>query len=331
MKDWNNLLITIPAAAMLCLASCTQNDGIQLTGAQLSPLEINALQVAEDNGTEVAAGTRTAVQVETRAATTSVLPDATNIGFFVQANSTNGYTSIDNRQGAKNGGVWKPTNPIMLNDKNATIAVYAPYSGAQNMSGALKLTAALRTDATKDLWCACFTANNQTTGKTVTMSHVYSRLIIKVAKDAGYVPDATFTKLTLTGSEIYKSGTAAPFTTTVPFPASAYGNTVSAPLEYTVTGTLNAATTEVSFDLLLIPAILATDDIKLTFTVNGNQMSTTLPVSNFSNAGTNEFVAGKAYNVGMKLLPGKLSVSSVNIVRWDDAGQVGGNLDGKYQ
>ncbi|MCD8184185.1 MAG: fimbrillin family protein [Bacteroides sp.] len=114
MKDWNNIRIWMLTAAALCFASCTQSDGGELGNETLSPLAISILQVADGNG----ASTR---------ATTALPTTGITVGFFQQASAGAAtYEAINNREGKYVSSLWRATPDILLNDQEATLAVYAP-------------------------------------------------------------------------------------------------------------------------------------------------------------------------------------------------------------
>ncbi|MCD8184184.1 MAG: fimbrillin family protein [Bacteroides sp.] len=184
-----------------------------------------------------------------------------------------------------------------------------------------------------DLQCACFKATNKSALSPITLTHAYARLTLTVTKDASFAAAATFTNLSLAGTHIYTEGTYNVFNTTVPFPASAYSGArtgtqaIDCPISPASTLPQGATANTCTFSLLLIPVSLTTDDIKLTLTVNGEKMSVKLPISKIAGS---KFEAGKNYNVNLTLTSGTLTVSSVSLVNWENAGQMGGDLDASY-
>lgn len=321
MKLKDNVWIEVPEACIGCLlalllfVSCSREEGLSGNDAgNCSALPgLNALQVTgRSEGT-------------TRTVTISDYPTDQSIGFFVKEDISNGYAACSNREGVyvAHRALWLPTDSIWLNEHTAGIAVYAPYDGGQSTGGVLKLVSCLRpADGSKDIWCKCFTANNTSRNLALTMEHVYTRLTLVVTRDASYGATAGLTGLALVGNEIY-AGTTYKILETVPYAYDgAKGFTPAVTPQ-----TLDASTSSVTYDLLLIPTIVLTDDITLTLTVDGKKMQVIVAKEKFAST-SGRLEAGKQYNIGLRLTPGKLTVSSVSVVRWDAQGEVdGGNVE----
>lgn len=296
-------------ALLLLLAGCTQGEPLpgEDTGVN-SLLQVSHLQTATED------------PAATRAASTT---DYTgNIGLFMKADATNGYSAQNNIKGTYKVGTpptWTLATDIWLNNHNATIAVYAPHDSGQSTAAALKLTAVLRTDDKKDIWYARVTdANFKKSSLSLTLTHVYARCVITVKRAASYLPDAKITALSLSGTGIYSDATFKLLE------ASPYDYTGAA-TGFTPTGvtakTLNAATSSVAYDLLLIPATLS-GNITLTLTVDNQKMKQTIAAGKFSG----KLEAGKQYAITATLRPGELD-ASVTVEPWSTTSIDGGTAE----
>lgn len=292
---------------LLLLAGCTQGEPLPGEDAN-SLLQVSHLQTA----TEDPAATRA----------TSTTDYTGNIGLFMKADATNGYAAQNNVKGTYKAGTpptWTLATDIWLNNHNATIAVYAPYDGGQSTSAALKLNAALRTDNKKDIWYTRVTdANFKKASLSLTLTHVYARCVITVKRAASYLPDAKITTLSLAGTGIYSDAT---FKLLGASPYDYSGATTG----FTPTGvtaqTLNAATSSVAYDLLLIPATLS-GNITLTLTVDNQKMKQTIAAGKFSG----KLEAGKQYAISATLRPGELD-ASVTVEPWSTTSIDGGTAE----
>ena len=196
--------------------------------------------------------------------------------------------------------------------------MYAPYDITQTAPAALGLTARLRpADGSKDIWCKRFTANNLSANIALTLEHVYTRLVLSVSRDTDYNVDAALTDLALTGNEIYAGATYRFFD---PSPYVYEGPQGFSALS---TQVLDASTVTATYDMLLIPTAVLTGDINLVFTVNGKKMRTVIAKEKFS-ATSNKLEAGKQYNINLKLIPGRLEILSVDVVKWDALAELDG-------
>lgn len=243
-----------------------------------------------------------------------------DIGFFVKSDLPNGYTSVNNRRGIYSGAprnLWLPIDSIWLNEHLADLAVYAPYDGAQPVTGVLNLMAGLRTDASKDIWYKHFTANNRTqrdnpTSLTLVLNHVYSRVTFTFYRDSSYSSEATISALRLTGADIYTEAIFDPFeeNDASRYTCSVSGITISLLTPLTVgENKENGAV----LDLLLIPHPL-TEGITVTVTVDGREMRVTIPPGSFSN----KLEAGKHYRATVKLMAAGLNITSVTALAWEE-------------
>lgn len=315
------------ATALLLFASCTQDDNLPGgTAADSRPalLGLSNLRAADISTVDVSTRAIDTREATTRAAaSTPDYPKNQSIGFFVKEDNTHGYPACNNRQGTYNTTrkLWLPTpDSIWLNNHDANIVIYAPYDAAQTTAAALNLTSCLRTDGSKDIWCKRFPANNQSKDLAATLEHVYTRLCITVTLAADYKSEAKLTDIALTGKDIYAGTTYKPFEA-VPY---IYDGKKGVSLSPAAEKVLNTTTTSTTYDLLLIPTAAdaaLTDDLTLTLTVDGKKMRVIIDKTKFT--GT-KLEAGKQHNINLKLMPGKLALSSVTVVKWDALAEADG-------
>lgn len=316
------------ATALLLFASCTKDDNLPGgTTADSRPalLGLSTLRAADISTVDVSTRAADTREATTRAAaSTPDYPKNQSIGFFVKEDNTHGYPACNNRQGTYNTTrkLWLPTpDSIWLNNHDADIVIYAPYDAAQATAAALTLTACLRpADGSKDIWCKRFPANNQSKDLAATLEHVYTRLCITVTLAADYKAEAKLTDIALTGKDIYAGTTYKPFEA-VPY---AYDGEKGVSLTPAAEKVLNASTTSATYDLLLIPTAAGaalTDDLTLMLTVDGKMMRVIIDKTKFTDT---KLAAGKQHNINLKLMPGKLALSSVTVVRWDALAEADG-------
>lgn len=300
-KKHSLIITTGTLATLLLLASCTQDflSGSD-TGNRPAMLNLTTLQASGINAT-------------TRAAATSDYPADRLIGFFVKADAPNEYDACSNYKGAYDATLakWLPAPDILLNSHDADIAVYAPYDITQTAPAALSLTACLRpADGSKDIWCKRFIANNRSGSLSITLEHLYTRLSLTLTRDANYKVEAVLTDISLTGNEIY-AGSTYRFFEDAPY---AYDKAKGfSALSMQV---LSDASPTAQYDMLLIPTALLTDNITLAFTVNGKKMQAIILKEKFA-ATAGKLEAGKQYNINLKLIPGKLEITSVSVENWN--------------
>lgn len=303
-------------ATLLLFASCSKDTvPADDVGSRPGLLQLGTLQTSVVNG------------AATRTVTTTDYPITGQIGFFVKADAAKKYAACDNYKGTYDAtrAKWVPAPEILLNENTAVIAVYAPYDITQTLPAALKLTACLRpADGSRDIWCKRFTANNQSASiSTLTLEHVYTRLSLTLSRDAEYKEEARLTDIALTGNEIY-AGTTYNLLKTAPYAYDGDPGFVASSTQVLSDASLTAA-----YDMLLIPTVPLTEDITLAFTVNGKKMWVVIAKEKFTDT-AGKLEAGKQYNINLKLVPGKLEIVSVAVVKWDALPQVGGG-DAEYE
>lgn len=318
----NSYLKTSFGWALLLALLCGCSHESDITGshsasdAERRPLGIAALSALADavpTRTADALHTHTADAPHTRAAAITPLPIDSEVGFFVQASGTD-YAAVSNRQGSyvADEALWLPTDSIWLTGVKTNIAVYYPYDNAQTTAGALKLTSAVRTDASKDLWSTHFEANNRTKDIKLTLTQLYSRLSITFVKlaDTEYTGTSELKQLKLEGAGIYDEATYHPLDGTYTYGTAGYIATLT---DITIKGTDPKATDATKVDLLLPPYKTLAEDLTIIATVDTKEMKIIIPKAKLANT----LAAGKQYNLLVKLKPMALVLGDIKTTDWD--------------
>lgn len=302
----NSYLKTSFGWALLLALLCGCSHESDITGshsasdAERRPLGIAALSALAD-------------APRTRAAAITPLPADGEVGFFVQASGTD-YAAVSNRQGSyvADEALWLPTDSIWLTGVKTNIAVYYPYDATQTTAGELKLTSAVRTDASKDLWSTHFEANNRTKDIKLTLTQLYSRLSITFVKlaDAEYTGTSELRQLKLEGAGIYDEATYHPLDGTYTYGDAGYITTLT---DITIKGTDPDATDATKVDLLLPPYKTLAEDLTIIATVDTKEMKIIIPKAKLAST----LAAGKQYNLLVKLKPMALVLGDIKTTDWD--------------
>lgn len=234
--------------------------------------------------------------------------------YVEQGNVKGQYDNNDNK--------WQPVSEeIWLNNRTASIAVYAPFDDAQptehlNLSASL-----LKTDKSNDIVAGSVKANNHTvieTGVSVTLSHIYTSLQFSFVKDDNYPSAVEINKLEMTGDDIFGEASYDPITGTytpaepktdvsLPLPAS-----LTVPTAMEVSSGTSAATVT----LLLIPIrqTFGSDAYLWVNTKDGKRMKLIIKKETFSEQ--RPFASGKQYKFSVKLSPAEMEITGVEIADW---------------
>lgn len=290
-------IATVWVGCFSMLASCNK-DTASITDSPKSdiPAEVRVLSLGIDEAPQG------------RATATETVPTTAQVGFFMA--SDNGYTAAYNKPGKYTSGAWSPTDQLWLSSNLATLAIYYPYSATYSTTKAeIPLTASLRTDASKDISAAKFTANNQSVISKVTMTHIYSRLVIKVIKSSDYVGAGTWTAVSLDGNEVYTLGTYNPIAETyagtkAKFSLAGFSKTL---------GTSSSAGDVASVDMLLVPSQNMTG-VTIDLTVDTRPLRATI-----ASLPEGKFTPGKVQTIVLTVSPLELIINQVSTTDWKDA------------
>ncbi len=314
------LIYLSAACAFLC--SCSNDDNGVAT---------------KDNGVMKALAVSSASMdaFATRAGSvTELATEGAAIGMFLKDDPTNGYVAADNSNiqyvyTAANTPKWggaTPADVIYLNNNDAQVCAYYPYDAAVTDPAAVALTSQENlVDGSKDLCYSYYNTanlNNANNQIALTMQHAYSKITFSITRDESYastcavtnikiedatnadskiIPSAT---LDIIGDQLYTLSTAGavdcPLTDTTPV----------------YDGITDVATPEEA-SLLMVPVAALDASTKISFTVDGNVMSTTLDTSDTTGI-LKALAAGTNYKINVTIKGRGLQVTKVDIVDWLD-------------
>lgn len=225
-----------------------------------------------------------------------------SIGIYVAANTW--YSKLENREGTYNAGTgkWSPTSAVWLNDKDATLVLVWP----RQTSASFALTAKEWT-ASEDIFAGARSDVNNRNGDNLAFSNlkpVYARLQITVSKKNTYSGPGNWTKLVLSGANLYQSGTYNPL------PDNVTGQSGSG---YTQNFAPAKSIDGERIDLRLLPVVSLTQDLAVVMTVDGKDMSVTVPKERFN--GT-KMERGVYYTLAITVSTVGLSVQSLDYTEW---------------
>lgn len=225
---------------------------------------------------------------------------------------------------------WEPTSEeIWINNRTATIAVYAPYD-ADHPAEHLALSAALLNEG-NDIVAGKVEASNVTittgNGVTATLSHVYTGVQFNFVKDDAYPSEVSISKLELAGDDIYATATYNPVNGTYAegTPREDVSLTLDPPLAVPTANTVSGGTSAAATATLLLIPIRQTFTSDATLWVNttdGKRMKVTVPKATFSAAQSRPFAPGKQYKLKVKLSPAQMEISGVEVIGWETGATV---------
>lgn len=225
-----------------------------------------------------------------------------SIGIYVAANTW--YSKLENQEGTYNTGTgkWSPTSAVWLNDKDATLVLVWP----RQASASFALTAKEWT-ASEDIFAGARSDVNNRNGDNLTFSNlkpVYARLQITVNKKNTYSGPGNWTKLVLSGADLYQSGTYNPL------PDNVTGQSGAG---YTQNFSTAKGIDGEKIDLRLLPVASLTQDLKVVMTVDGKDMSVTVPKERFNNT---KMERGVYYTLTITVSTVGLSITSLDYTEW---------------
>lgn len=294
MKRIKKLCRLFPLAGLcLTMASCTAPEEAGMPSSRPVALGIGSIGIPE--------------QPASRAVVTTG-----SIGIYVAGNSY--YSQLLNQTGTYNGstGKWTPASSIWLNDKDATLVVVWPRQGSSSFSLTAKEWV-----ASGDIFAGTRTDVNNRNGDNLTFNNlkpVYTRLKITLSKKNTYTGPGEWTKLVLSGANLYQQGTYNPLPDNVTAQSgTGYTQNFSSPKN------IDGGT----IDLRLLPVAALTQDLKVAMTVDGKEMSVTVPKDKFN--GT-KMERGVSYTLAIMVSTVGISVQSLEYTQWETvSGETSGN------
>lgn len=290
MKRFKKLCHLLPLVGFyLSIASCTAPEETGIPSSKPVALGIGSIGIPE--------------QPSSRAAVTSG-----SIGIYVASSSY--YSQLENREGTYNGGTgkWTPASSVWLNDKDATLVVVWPRQASSSFS----LTAKEWT-ASDDIFAGTRSDVNNRNGDNLSFNNlkpVYTRLKITLSKKSTYTGLGEWTKLVLSGADLYQQGTYNPLSDKVTAQSGAGYTQSFSPARNIDGGTI---------DLRLLAVAALTQDLTVAITVDGKEMSVTVPKDKFS--GT-KMERGVNYTLAIMVSTVGISVQSMEYTQWENTSTV---------
>lgn len=280
MKRMNRFCRMIPFVGVcLAMASCNDMEGASGLGSQPVALGISAVDVPDRPATRAGVTTGT-------------------IGIYMTKSDY--YPSITNRTGNYASG-WTPSSTIWLNNKDAELAVVWPQ---QSGTATFSLSAA-EWNSSDDIYSGKRPDVNNRNGDKLEMKNltpVYTRLKLTVSKVDTYNGPGEWTKLALSGGNLYQKGEYNPLTETV---------TGQSGKGYTETFSKSIDSGEI--DLRLLPVGALTEDLKVTLTVDGKDMEVTVPKKSFNET---KMQRGICYELAVKVSTVGVTVGALAYTEW---------------
>lgn len=211
---------------------------------------------------------------------------------------------------------WKPAGAsIYLNNNAATLLAIAPFTSGVDYLAA-SLTAQIYDEA-KDLCVSRgpVTAVNSVPAVDFIMDHVYARLSFTINKDVTYSGTGAITNIAIENADAIFA-TAAADLTVIPDPAITFGT--AGPVQYNPAITEMTTGIPVPSSMLMIPSATANFLTATTvrFTVDGIDLTASLPVAAPAAGGINELIRGTNYLINVSIKGTALIVNSVTVTNW---------------
>jgi hypothetical protein len=278
---------------------------------------------APENGKKVELGiSRASLSViNTKApGATAIQVNDSKIGIF-QIETANGYVhqaNAYNYNGTSSKWEYFTGDHMFLNNSDASVCAYYPYDAAITDETAVALTSQ-KYDPSKDISYATPVAvNNVSPSATFNMIHAYSKVTLKIRKDATYTGSGAVNLVSLNSLEL-------PSTTLLNITNSTYALPVAGLTAFdpaivsmntydSADASTQDATTYPAAFLMVPTAVDFTANITLGIQVDGIPMATSIPFVSLP-----KLEAGKNYNVTVVIMGTGLKVQSVTVQDWIDS------------
>lgn len=313
----------VMAAALLLLASCTQDDGGTSAGTGSDPnlrvpLTVSTVSLAGGGGNaDTRTSTDTRSNANTRAASLPVPVISGKLGVGVRGE--NGYTAQSLIYTYTNG-VWTTNTPLMLSTAPVSLYAYYPQGGNHNVSdGNVTLNTQLYSTANDFAYTTGGGENVCSTHPYAgfVLRHAYARIKVDIEFSNHFEGTTTLDAVTLAATGFLQSGTL-----NVNTNASTSGDALDK-LEWKPNQNLTTLNYKYLGDMLVVPPKLGElTDAKLTITIGGANWNVDL-----SKALT-KVEAGKSYRIRV-VMGAVLIIDGVNIEGWDEGGS--SNADSSFE
>lgn len=302
-----NIGLLVFLSGCLC-SSCSENTAVEWSYGESVPLGIEELRLEGTTGT--------------RAGGTPVTAEGASIKVFLT--NAGGYTPMYNKTYTCSGGKWSSADPIYVDKRTGkSVAVYDPNGLVNfdaNSTVATNNLQAQAYDETK-LWYydnTNGTGISSTTPAAFSMKCAYSRLSFSISRHANYPSACKVSQIVVKPSSgnFYANARVNIADGSLTGTAVANYTINTSALPVNTTG-IAAGTTDSSIDYLFLAQ--ACNGLTLTLTVDGKDLSVTIPSSSFS-----AFAPGTRYTAQMELT--SVGVSAVTIPdSWTLTNVNGGN------
>lgn len=315
----------VMAAALLLLASCTQDDGGTSAGTGSDPnlrvpLTVSTVSLAGGGGSnaDTRTSTDTRSNADTRAASLPVPVISGKLGVGVRA--TTDYTAQSLIYTYENG-VWTTLTPLMLSTAPVSLYAYYPQGGSHTVVADGSVTLNTQPYSTANDF-AYTTGGGENVCSThpyagFVLRHAYARIKVDIEFSNHFEGTTTLDAVTLAATGFLKSGTL-----NVNTNVSTFGDALEK-LEWKPAQNLTTLNYKYLGDMLVVPPKLGElTDAKLTITIGGANWNVDL-----SKALT-KVEAGKSYRIRV-VMGAVLIIDGVNIEGWDEGGS--SNADSSFE
>lgn len=315
----------VMAAALLLLASCTQDDGGTSAGTGSDPnlrvpLTVSTVSLAGGGGSnaDTRTSTDTRSNANTRAASLPVPVISGKLGVGVRATTDYAAQSLIYTY---TNGVWTTPTPLMLSTAPVSLYAYYPQGGIHSVAadGSVTLTTQLYSTANDFAYTTGGGENVCSTHPYAgfVLRHAYARIKVDIEFSDFFKGTTTLDAVTLAATGFLKSGTL-----NVNTNASTSGTTLDK-LEWKPNQNLTTLNYKYLGDMLVVPSPLGTlSAAKLTITIDGANWNVDL-----SKALT-KIEAGKSYRIRV-VMGAVLIIDGVDMEGWDEGGS--SNADSSFE
>ncbi len=275
-------VIRVAFLCLLALFGCEQaykDEGVTGGGEEPVPLRLAGLFIKESGVSSRSGG----VQPLT----------AGDIGIFRYASK--GYSEIrSNVHYRYSGGKWSVPDaggPIYLTKNPANLCAYYPYSSADDYAdGVVTLTSRRYAQSADLCYQTGVTASNTSGPVSFTLNRAYAKWVFNFTRDASYTGTCAVSQIKIAHPDLVSSNTLNLITGEYGTPVSGSKGSVTI-TDVGIIGIASGGTQTVS--VLMVPALpdaSLSGDITLTFTVDGEEMTTTVNPSEAALAAGNQYV-----------------------------------------
>lgn len=291
-------LLLLFALLLVFLSGCAHGEE---SSDQKVALSITSATLPQSGGT---VSVKTGMSASLRSASALM---SGHIGVFLSGTD---YDSRNNVKYTYSSG-WSSTDPIYLDEKEASVCAYYPYEYTPVITDASSVTLTSQLyNASEDLcFCPYQTRNSNAPAASFYMKHAYAMMTFHIARTSSYKGACAISAISIANKDI-QTGAMLNMTDST-YTAGTTGVVTVDPAVSAI-----AVDASTSVGVLMVPVSTAmTGDIILTFTVDGVAMSTALPVA-LNNLTTLD--AGSHYTASVSISGTGMAVTHVSLTDWVD-------------